>query len=274
MQKEKTIEFWDELHQQTPSKEWIVTPSDDLFASIGMLEEHSDVLEIGCGTSSLLRDLYCFYNGTVTCTATDVSAVCIAQNQQRDHAIIAASQGRLTYKILNVLEPNQQLENTIDVILDKGCLDTFLFRSGHQQRESLLRTLLDNVFQWLKDGGQYIVMTPRSRIVLLRDYEGFSSIERTILDKPSSRVVLADMDGDGNKEQCYMFVCKKDSSYVPGEDDQCRGSTLESDDDMCPRCNISFLDFRGNEDVSGRGVKYWTRRWCGHRIHCNGPSDS
>jgi hypothetical protein len=35
----------------------------------------------------------------------------------------------LRYEVLNVAEPHPELARNFDVILDKGCLDTFLFRS-------------------------------------------------------------------------------------------------------------------------------------------------
>ena len=278
MQKEKTVEFWDELHARALPREWIVCPSEALLEQVVVeLQKESSVLEIGCGTSCLSRDLYCYYKGSLTVVATDVSAICIRQNQQRHHALMDASQGRLSYQILNVLESNKSFENKSDVILDKGCLDTLLFRSGRQVREHLVHTLLNNVHKWLKDGGKYMVMTPRSRIQLLRDYKGFSSVKRVVLDESSSKVMLADLDGDTSKSktECYIYVCLKDSSYTPGEGAAFRdsyGVSLEVDEQTCPRCGMSFLEFRSGEDFSARGSKQWARRWRGHRIHCKGPN--
>lgn len=272
MQKEKTLEFWDELHQQETSKEWIVRPSQALFHSIGgSLTNGSCVLEIGCGTSSFSRDFYCYYKGDVTVVASDVSHVCIRENQERDQTITRAGKGRLSYQVLNVLEESSDHESAYDVIFDKGCLDTFLFRGGHKEREPLVRKLLDNVHSWLKDGGKYIVMTPRSRIVLLRDYQGFSSVRRITLDQSSSQVVIGDLEDGAGVNVCFMYLCEKKSSYVPGQTAAFRdsyGLSLESDEDTCPRCGSSFLDFRAGEDVSGKGSKYWARRWRGHRVHC------
>lgn len=280
MQKEKTIEFWDEQHQRDRAKEWILQPSDALIEqAMGGRQLHDDsyVLEIGCGTSCLARDLYCYYKGAIVVVATDVSAVCIKENHQRDRAIIAASQERFSYQVLNVLEPNESLENKFDVILDKGCLDTFIFRSGHQERERLVHSLLDNVHKWLKDEGKYVVMTPRGKVKLLRDYKGFSTVKRLSLYKSSRHVVIADLERGSSwrsNECCYVYSGRKDSSFIPeGRGEDFKDSydvSLEVDEDTCPNCGVSFVDFRCGEDMSGRGCKTWARRWRGHRVHCKG----
>jgi len=281
MQKEKTVEFWNTLHKQELSnKEWIVQPSNALCQAIhdatNTQQENPHLLEIGCGTSNLSRDLYCYYQGAVTVVATDVSAVCIQEHQIRHEALIAASQGRFAFQVLNVLESNPQMENMNNLVLDKGCLDTLLFRSGHENRESLVHTLLDNVYKWLKDGGRYIVITPRSRITLLRDYKGFSSVKRLGLDTTcSSQIVLGDLEcGDKNKNttnECYMYVCHKDPSFVPGaESTAFRDSYgLASNEETCPRCSVTFSNFCSGKDSSGS--KQCARRWRGHCLHCKGP---
>jgi len=253
-----------------------VHPSEQLFQAIGMLEKDSCVLEVGCGTSCLSRDLYSYYKGAITIVAADVSVVCIRENKVRDHALITASQGRFSYRVFNILEPSEQVENANDVILDKGCLDTFLFRSGYNERENLVRRMLENVYRGLKDGGRFIVMTPRSRVTLLRDYRGFSSVKQIVLNQASSQVELAELDGnkhDRETTECYMFVCQKDPSFDPGKDSPFRGShdvSLEPDEDVCPRCGTSFLDFHGGADMRGRGSKSWSRRWRAHCLHCKG----
>ena len=274
MQKNKTIDFWDEKHEHDGAKEWILTPSVSLIEQALMLDGMSNVLEIGCGTSCLARDLYCYFKGAVTVVATDVSAVCIRSNQRRDRAMIESSKGRFEYQILNILQPNDTMKNKFDVIVDKGCLDTFLFRSSHQEREHLVCTLLDNIHKWLKDdGGKYIVITPRPKVKFLRDYRGFSSINRLALDESSSNVVLADLETCKNNNTCFVYTCSKDSKFIPGRERPFRDSydiSFKSDEDTCSRCRVTFKEFRGGEDMSGRGSKFWARRWRGHREHCKG----
>jgi SAM-dependent methyltransferase len=280
MQKTKTIEFWDEKHERDGAKEWILTPSDALIEKmlhgVHLLETsdgNRNVLEIGCGTSCLARDLYIYFKGAVSVVATDVSAVCINTNKRRDHAIVKSSKGRLDYQILNILQPNDNMKSNFDVIVDKGCLDTFLFRSGHQEREHLVCTVLNNIHKCLKDGGKYIVITPRQKVKFLRDYRGFSSIKRLALDESSSNVVLADLENCRKSKQCFVFRCSTDSSFVPGRGNVFRDSydtSFKSDDDACSCCKVTFKEFRCGEDMSGRGSKFWARRWSGHREHCKG----
>jgi SAM-dependent methyltransferase len=269
MQKEKTIEFWNEFHKQESAKEWILKPSEALFEAIPL---HGRVLEIGCGTSHLSRDLYCHYKESCAVVATDVSAVCIKSNQKRDEALLAMSQGRFSYQVLDALQSNPELMDSSNVILDKGCLDTFLFRSGHQVSEQLVKTLLDNVHRWLKDNGKYIVFTPRRRLKLLRDYAGFASVQRSALDE-SSNVVLGDLDGDSGNDTVYMYVCEKDRSYTPGNGIAFRDGydlAFRGEKHTCSSCSMTFQDFCNGEDMNGKRIKYWTRRWRGHCVHCRG----
>ena len=161
--------------------------------------------------------------------ATDVSQVCIEVSQQRDQEFMLATDNDnvdtndystrnvLEYRVLNVLqEPRQQQQeqqrpsrhDQWDVILDKGCLDTFMFRSRQRGAENnvyteLLHRALDNIHTWLKGGnkanvnddggndddnqqqkhrvGVYVLLTPRSKIRAVRDYAGFDSVQRHVL---------------------------------------------------------------------------------------------
>ena len=182
MQNEKTIEFWNEYHQRDDDKEWILRPSEQLLDRI--MSSVRDiacpkVLEIGCGTSQLARCLYEWQGtGAASFVVTDVSPVCIQINQTRDAAILS---DRFEYQVLNALEPvDAPFHRKFDVVLDKGCLDTFLYRSS--KGSQLVPKLLGNVCNWLSDAGRYLVLTPRPKISVLRDYPGFSSVQRVILD--------------------------------------------------------------------------------------------
>ena len=106
MQKERTIEFWNEFHEKTGEKEWIVHPTDELFqlicslfpAPIARGDNDKDssnkdgilrVLEIGCGTSTMAREFWKYVqvhqeNCHFYIRATDVSQVCIDACWERD----------------------------------------------------------------------------------------------------------------------------------------------------------------------------------------------
>jgi len=277
MQKERTVEFWNEFYVSSASSskkkrtdddddapekeeeedpgvavvvaageeelEWIVRPSPALFelllsspspsASSGSDDDDDDddrrqrqerreqqrqqpepppdpcrracysVLELGCGTSTLSRELFLYLlrrrrSGSsppfspsqhprhpetapidVVVVATDVSPVCIERNRVRDAALLlgdeiifenetdgppppssrsSSSSSSLRYKVLDVAAAGgvpAEYRDRFDLILDKGCLDTFLFRSKKRagRAEALSRTVLDNVRSMLKKRG-------------------------------------------------------------------------------------------------------------------------
>lgn len=279
MQREKTIDFWNDYHEQDDDKEWILRPSEQLlnrlisYFPIGNNNNSPsiNILEIGCGTSQLARCLYeqqqqqqkrqQHSNNNTKFVVTDVSPVCIEINRTRDADILSDC---FDYQLLNALEPALEPAASYHVILDKGCLDTFLFRSSQSQGSQLLTKLLDNVWNWLFDGGQYLVLTPRPRITVLRDYPGFSSVERVILD--DSNATLGDLeDGQSMKNQVvYLHICTKHNSYQPGDD--CLSDGVEEEiPQHCETCNLTLQDFRHNKSLAKD-----LRRWKGHRQHCHG----
>lgn len=213
MQKERTIEFWNEFHEKTGDKEWIVHPTAELFHLICSQfpaptrrgdddivdNDYKDgilrVLEIGCGTSTMAREFWNYVHDykkgcNFDVRATDVSQVCIDACWERDRAMLESPvQGMcgLQYATLNVLnQPDKKDCGTWDAILDKACLDTFLFRSRHRGENKsysgVIQTALDNIWSLLADDGVYILMSPRNKLKAVRDYAGFASVERRIID--------------------------------------------------------------------------------------------
>jgi hypothetical protein len=351
------------------------------------------ILEIGSGTSCLAREL-CRYlnNNNITrldddndsdkakwnnnnravefhVLATDVSHVCIEQNRQRDAQFLRTS--LLQYQVLNVVQgaaaaavEEEFKAGMFDVILDKGCLDTFLFRSrtrgsGPKRDYSpLVRTVLDNVHTWLatgqdvvrhddaensdngivskrpephssdgehdsnesphdtatlsssllplplSGGGVYLILSPRSKLKCVRDYRGFASVERHLLDvtqldhgdlENGSRHRTSSNDcnsSSSNKEGVYLYTCHKNPNYSPAAIAATRGGevnsnnaatesfasafsvrnadtmTMENTTTTCPKCQLSLVDFFKNKT---RGNKIaWTRKFQGHIHHCKG----
>ena len=245
-------------------KEWIVQPSPNLFHAISnflptnkTIENdcaHVNILEIGCGVSYLSREFWRYLqtpkmqsnhlNRQYSLCATDVSSVCIQQMIQRDNYVIHSSEGLFHYSELNVLEKDPSLVSKYDMILDKGCLDTFLFRSQHKVQWEIMNTLLDNIHSWLKqNGGVYLILSPRSKIKPVRDYLGFQSVQRIVLNEDSessslfSNMSFGELDGRSarshkpckekdkigktkestlRKDVIYMYVCVKNDNYIPG----------------------------------------------------------
>jgi SAM-dependent methyltransferase len=290
MQKDKTLQFWDEYHTDHDQKEWISQPDEGLLAMICKhihIQPHTilssrithdvdqstkkdhcyddpidrnrisstctscsvnedecrrihslfRILEIGCGTSTLVRDLKLYveekhftqqqqYRQVFAC-GTDVSPICVDTCQQRDQDLILQSNGTLHYKVLNVLlkndnddddngsitadekvhaigeqevanqEQQKQQRHPWDLIIDKGCLDTFLFRTRQRGESGVypesIRQVLDNIHTMMMNGpsSRYMFISPRSKLRAVRDYIGFQSVHRYPL--PFDTVVAAEI---------------------------------------------------------------------------------
>jgi hypothetical protein len=303
MQRYTTLQFWDEYHNENDSQEWISKPGEELLAMIfhhywnqdqdhllsnqrnnmqinnknnsndnDMLMPTSDIknnneiiklLEIGCGTSTLVRDMKVHIENTypriikkVIACGTDVSQVCIDVNRQRDNYT-----PDLSYEVLNCLEdddndndndngeqqPSSSSSSSFhhrgnwDLIIDKGCLDTFMFRSRQRGTNRIypesVRKLLDNIHGWLSssssskstssDGGGerieedeeekeelrnirvgcYIFISPRSKVKAVRDYAGFSSVRRYPLPGNYRAELEGKKNNFNNKSNNTTDVC-------------------------------------------------------------------
>jgi SAM-dependent methyltransferase len=295
MQSDRTLQFWDDYHKENEGKEWILQPSvellDQLADKVPDDKPSIRILEIGCGTSTLARDLWEHVqtkhpDQSVHVCATDVSAVCIASNQQRDEDLLSLAApapaaprengSTLEYKVLNVLEPNEEdlHQNKFDMIIDKGCVDTFLFRSRQRGENhvytNLLHTVLDHLHIWMTPSdGMYLLISPRSRLRAVRDYAGFGSVQRQVLATAKAELV-------GDNDTGYLYTSQTNDKYQPGISTPFPGNYREvpKDDSICPHCEITFGEMRKGEAVEGRGQVYWTRQWKGHCIHCKAPHKS
>lgn len=293
MQNERTLEFWDTYHKENEAKEWILQPSTDLLEVLRThcnFQRNEDspssnlLLEIGCGTSTLARDFWKHLihksqedQRNFFMIATDVSPACIQSNMDRDALLLEPTDGHtLEYRMLNVINPSTKEEEeslSCNVILDKGCLDTFLFRSRNRGGSntsygSILQSLLDNVWKWMKDDGVYLLVSPRAKVKAVRDYSGFRSVER----HPLPTISRGDLVGKKNDTPGYVYVCRKNTDYVIGKSPAFAGvldkKEVPSDMAQCPKCGITFVDLRMGEAVDGRGATYWSRQWKGHCLHC------
>lgn len=191
------------------------------------------ILEIGCGTSRLSRELWTFLHNennqwgdeigamsthqkwksrsqssSFFILATDVSPVCIQQNQDRDKDIPCTE---LAYEVFNLTESklDPRFLHSFDWILDKGCLDTFLFRSKKQRGNLslLITTVLDNINKMLTLNGVYIILSPRSKLKTLREYEGFDVVRHMIKDDEIPR---GDLEGvEKARQVIYCYICRR-----------------------------------------------------------------
>jgi SAM-dependent methyltransferase len=291
MQNDRTLRFWDNFYEsQEPSsdKEWVLQPSEPLLQRISQcLEKKSSIriLEIGCGTSSLGRELWKHMRAnpsvgeeepSVHLLATDVSEICIRQNQERDSGLLdqVLEKGSIEYKVLDITEPHPELEGKFDFILDKCCLDTFLFRSrqraGPQTYGKLIRCVIDNIHSWLCKEGVYVILSPRTKFKTVRDYVGFSSVERYELDP--AELQRGYVEGKEAKPDCiFLYVCRKNPAYSPSTEEAfpcLHDHQQPQDEDSCQICGVTFVKFRNGEGLAGSRGAWWHRKWKGHIAHC------
>lgn len=75
--------------------------------------------------------------------------------------------------------PLEPLRNLLfDVVVDKGCADTFQFRGKTSESDGLLRSLFRSVHAVLRPGGAYLVVTPRKKVKHLRSWGWDSDFPR------------------------------------------------------------------------------------------------
>lgn len=222
--------------------------------------------------------------------ATDVSEVCIQRNRARDGEFISGlgnNGDEFRYEQLDILSTAASTVNSqyskYDIIIDKGCLDTFLFRNVRGARSTerhppLIASLLKNVHSMLRSGsaGKYIIISPRKRLASVKQFVGFKSVERVKIDSGSG-ILDGRQEGNtsANDNTAYMHICQKNEEC----DIQCASSStslffdthgilLLDDDSICTGCGVSFEQYRGGESLSGRGEVFWKRKWKGHQAHC------
>ena len=296
--------------------EWIVPNAPqlldkilDLFPSWPPKEGYDDiinVLEIGCGVSQISKSLlqrivhkqetpsvHRVHKQSYNFVSTDISSVCIDHNRIRDDVFIsslhATNDGNsLSYEVLDVLNKttcisHAQNQKQYSVILDKGTLDTFLFRSkrtkkGSSSHPPILTVLLNNIHCLLSSDGIYLIISPRSKIRSLRDFQGFTSVCRIAVDVTTfdGSVVLVKGNSENAKQQpkseVYLYQCIKNDKYSPARDEpyntnlKCKAEDCST----CGKCGMSFKQFRGKVEVKDQGEVVWKRRFNNHIVHCKG----
>ena len=323
-QKVKTKDYWDSFYSSLPSAgdinaavnetldetssdlEWIVPHTAVLDTILSLFaRSHASLsinaLEIGCGVSQLSRSLLqrlllnrhdadpCDVRRACCFVATDVSSVCIEHNRTRDDAFISSlrtADGSLSYDLLDVLDDKSSSSHTrsYDIVLDKGTLDTFLFRSkrtkkGSSSHPPLLTPLLNSVHRWLRTGceSKYVIISPRPKIKSVRDFRGFASVRRIKVDTSTLDDVVLVKSNSGNAKtsisEVYLYECVKDDSYDPDKDMPYRSVVCCAEDEsICVKCEMCFKHYRGTVDVRDQGEVVWARRWKNHVVHCKGTA--
>ena len=321
-QKAETLQFWNDFYAQQESinKEWILQPNTALLDKLLLHGSSKNkalprrILEIGCGTSTLSRDLFLHLrrqrqqqqqqqetqddnnnDNVLQVVATDASELCIQQLRQRDAAVLdCSSGGALDYQVWNLTEPRPNnaasWKGSFDLVIDKGCLDTFLYRSRLRgtRKTELIHTVLRHIYATLcPRTGRYLVVSPRRKMNVFRDFPGFAVTRYELLhhhDDVNDSLVFGDLDGSDKQQQqqqqqqqtppstVYLHSGTPNPQYDP---DTPQGSTAKppQEEDVCPNCGLDFLTFRHGEALDGRGRAFWYRRWKGHCVHCRGGGE-
>lgn len=144
---------------------------------------------------------------------------------------------------------------------------------------ALAESLLNRIHKWMIK--YYLVISPRSKIKVLRDFQGFEKVERYIVDDD-----LADLEGSSDstntdsstiikqqQQQVYLFVCSKNVNYEPGVGpafvDCYEKEANDNTEAICKSCGARFENFSKGLPFTKR-----IRQWKGHRLHCSGSSIS
>lgn len=184
------------------------------FTGQSASRESQRVLVLGCGTSTLSKDLVDIGYGEVVSIDNDTACV---EHMARLHADCP----RLTWFTYDLVERNgndfiksSDCDEAFDVIVDKGTLDAILV-------EGAVFPMLAEVYRFMKPGGVYLLCSINSQEVLNGlvgapaldfDYSLHSSVEalegeRIEADTTSKRYNLH--TNPGARQQGMVAVCKK-----------------------------------------------------------------
>lgn len=202
----KAQRFWDSKHAADGAKEWIAQTDTLLPHMLPHMPLDGAILEIGAGTSALSL-LIAQALPAATVVATDVSPLAVQQMASTHSA------PNLTFAVLDALDATSMAMQAAavqaaqpetkpgwSVVVDKGCLDTFLFRYGTSVNPVPL--LLSAIHQALRCDGVYIICTPRRRIKELAAHGGFC-VTRIAL--PADGEVHGELQSNG----CFVHLARK-----------------------------------------------------------------
>eukprot|EP00933_Yihiella_yeosuensis_P030644 TRINITY_DN24257_c0_g1_i1.p1 TRINITY_DN24257_c0_g1~~TRINITY_DN24257_c0_g1_i1.p1 ORF type:complete len:236 (+),score=32.56 TRINITY_DN24257_c0_g1_i1:70-777(+) len=147
------LEYWDAAYasgRYHEEYEWNQTPEVCWPFIMKMLgDNHScKVLHVGCGNSSLSRQLH--DAGFTDLTNVDYSEVVIKMMQNREPA--------LKWLCADCCEPGVLGNEVYDFCIDKGAIDS-LFESGTEHMKERGIAMVEEIHRSLKPGGQYLIVS-------------------------------------------------------------------------------------------------------------------
>jgi hypothetical protein len=239
--------------------EWICHP--DVIMPLLPLQtptgEMCQVLEIGCGDSTLLETIYDCNPTQINMLGVDISEEVIAlmQEKHKDKNVAHLLRGRgeivsrLHFEVANILNLSAELcpPNSYNLIIDKGTSDTMQYRAPKDDCKILLTHLFTTIYKLLVVGGTYIIISPKYSIKCLRTTVPWD-VQRLPLALQRSDIML---DNPSNKEAVYAHVCTKHREEGVAE------AAAPKEWLVCPVCEKS------RESLKLKGEK-----WRIHRKFC------
>lgn len=208
MTKYASLEHWEERYKKDPEPfDWFNKYSAlKPFLLAAGLDETSNILVLGCGTSTMSESMW--DDGYRNITNIDFSPQCISLMQRR-----CADRPGMNFLVLNVLDLEELSGRSFDLILDKGTLDCIL--CGEKSFENVHKAL-SNISQLLKPGGAYLVVSygsPMFRLNHLQKEEFSWNVELQTLEKPTLNTP-AEIEEKSNVH--YIYICKKGQAQTDG----------------------------------------------------------
>ena len=218
-QAERGAKFWDEWyeHVEEIEREWICSVEDVVqMIPRNLLQSASNILEIGCGNSSLTEIIYDHVpHNDAQFVAVDISSVAVEKLNSR---CCSNSRTRITAIVADatMLPTDLCADNKFHIVLDKGTSDTLQFRARNKESKSLLQRLFSEVYRVLAPDGVYVIVTPKCRIRYLHSAGDWLKIEKfPILGCKSMTLVRSEWmdDIDYETKHPWIHLCyKKDIS--------------------------------------------------------------
>eukprot|EP01028_Stygiella_incarcerata_P002158 TRINITY_DN14077_c2_g1_i1.p1 TRINITY_DN14077_c2_g1~~TRINITY_DN14077_c2_g1_i1.p1 ORF type:complete len:198 (+),score=34.82 TRINITY_DN14077_c2_g1_i1:65-658(+) len=190
------VGYWNERYEKDQEPfEWFQDYSALKAILDTLLKPTHHILQVGCGTSPLCKDLY--NAGFRNIMNIDFSPQCISLMKQR-----YASLEEMKFETMDVRElPTAE---KYDVILDKALLDSILCGG---ESKSNAEKMLDHVSRALSPGGFYICIShgqSTTRMPVLQNDEYAWTIETREIDKP--KVGLAPAT---ESTKYFVYICQK-----------------------------------------------------------------
>eukprot|EP00929_Paragymnodinium_shiwhaense_P103216 TRINITY_DN66546_c0_g1_i1.p1 TRINITY_DN66546_c0_g1~~TRINITY_DN66546_c0_g1_i1.p1 ORF type:complete len:228 (+),score=24.93 TRINITY_DN66546_c0_g1_i1:1-684(+) len=195
--------YWDDRYSKDPEPfDWYQRYSG-LKDLIGQYVKKSDhILQVGCGNSRLTEDMY--EDGYTSMANIDISKVVI------DHMTDAhRDKAGLTWQQMNACALDFP-DDTFDVALDKGTLDSVLCGEGSTANVAKMCSEMSRV---LKPDGVYFIVsygTPENRLSYLENDDFKWRVTVHTVAKPTVSATAVAESKDASAVH-YVYACQKEA---------------------------------------------------------------